>query len=215
MSEERDISALRNEYDKFSLVPEQLPGNPIATFRDWFHYAVESRCKEVNAMVLSTVNSESKPSSRVVLLKGFDDNGFVFFTNYNSRKGHDLYNNPFAALNFFWPELERQVRIEGTVSKVSDQESTEYFNSRPRLSQAGAIVSHQSEEISDRSAIEKAMEEMMSKPESEILSKPAHWGGYVLKPDFMEFWQGRPGRLHDRICYEWTHEQWRKFRLSP
>ncbi|MBS3915943.1 MAG: pyridoxamine 5'-phosphate oxidase [Bacteroidetes bacterium] len=209
------IASLRSEYQLHTLDEAHLPETPFLAFQNWFKEAMDCGCREVNAMVLSTVNQEHKPSSRVVLLKELDQNGFVFFTNYQSKKGMDLKINPHAALNFFWPELERQVRIEGTVEKISDGESEAYFVSRPRLSQAGAIASNQSQEIPDRTELENRMKKLTELPESEILQKPESWGGYRLKPVYLEFWQGRPGRLHDRIAYELSNEIWRKFRLSP
>jgi pyridoxamine 5'-phosphate oxidase len=209
------IASLRSEYQLHQLDEAHLPETPFSAFQIWFQEALDCGCREVNAMVLSTVNAAHKPSSRVVLLKELDQNGFVFFTNYASRKGTDLKINPNAALNFFWPELERQVRIEGVVEKVKEEESLAYFSSRPRLSQAGAIASKQSQEIPDRNTLENKMKQLMELPESEKLQKPESWGGYRLSPVYLEFWQGRPGRLHDRIAYELSNGIWRKFRLSP
>jgi pyridoxamine 5'-phosphate oxidase len=209
------LAALRREYKRDTLSPEDLPGHPVETFRDWFELALAEVKSDANAMVLSTVTAEGRPTSRVVLLKDFGLNGFVFFTNYHSTKGRNLEQNPFACLNFFWPELERQVRIEGKVKRIPENMSTEYFLSRPRLSQIGAIVSQQSEEISDRTQLENKMQELMSLPPEATLERPENWGGFELKPDYFEFWQGRAGRVHDRICYRQEHESWRKYRISP
>jgi pyridoxamine 5'-phosphate oxidase len=211
---EKDLASLRNEYDKYALDIAVMPSDPIEAFGQWFSFAQEQQCREVNAMTLSTIDARLRPSSRVVLLKDFDERGFVFFTNYSSRKGKELAQNPYAALNFFWPELERQVRIEGITSRISEEESIAYFNSRPLLSKAGAIASNQSSEIPDRESLEKKMEQLLALKEEELV-KPETWGGYLLVPDLLEFWQGRPGRLHDRICYTKENDIWRKFRLAP
>jgi pyridoxamine 5'-phosphate oxidase len=215
MLNQEHLAALRKEYRREIMNPDDLSDHPIDTFRDWFELALAEVKSEPNAMVLSTVNSKNRPTSRIVLIKDFSLNGFVFFTNYHSHKGKDLDMNPFASLNFFWSELERQVRIEGKVQKVSEQLSNTYFQSRPRLSQAGAIVSNQSEEISDRTELDANMKKIMDLPEQTQLEMPKHWGGYQLEPDYFEFWQGRAGRVHDRICYELNNDVWRKFRLSP
>lgn len=215
MIKDEHLSALRREYKKDKIEPGDLPGHPVDAFRDWFELALAEVKSDANAMVLSTVGSNNRPSSRVVLLKDFSLSGFVFFTNYHSHKGRELESNPFACLNFYWPELERQVRIEGKTEKVPESMSLEYFRSRPRLSQAGAIVSRQSEEIPDRDALDHKMKELMEQPESVQFEKPDSWGGYHLTPDYFEFWQGRAGRVHDRICYELKDSIWRKFRRSP
>jgi pyridoxamine 5'-phosphate oxidase len=210
-----DIADLRKEYTRAFLNPEDLPDNPLQAFANWFDFAVHENVHEPNAMVLSTVKN-NRPSSRVVLLKGISDHGFVFYTNYKSKKGMELAENPFASLNFHWWQQERQIRIEGKVEQISAEESNQYFQSRPRLSQAGAIVSDQSSIVASRDDLDEAMKRIMEDPEDTILKRPVHWGGYRLIPDYLEFWQGRPGRVHDRIAFSLTTEGiWLKSRLSP
>ena len=210
-----NIADLRKEYTRAFLNPEDLPDNPLQAFANWFDFAVHENVHEPNAMVLSTVKN-NRPSSRVVLLKGISDHGFVFYTNYKSKKGMELAENPFASLNFHWWQQERQIRIEGKVEQISAEESDKYFQSRPRLSQAGAIVSDQSSIIASRDDLDEAMKRIMEDPEATILKRPVHWGGYRLIPDYLEFWQGRPGRVHDRIAFSLTTEGiWLKSRLSP
>ena len=210
-----DIADLRKEYTLAVLNPEDLPDDPLQAFANWFDFAVHENVHEPNAMVLSTVKN-NRPSSRVVLLKGISDHGFVFYTNYKSKKGMELAENPFASLNFHWWQQERQIRIEGKVEQISAEESNQYFQSRPRLSQAGAIVSDQSSIIASRDDLDEAMKRIMEDPEATILKRPVHWGGYRLIPDYLEFWQGRPGRVHDRIAFSLTTEgTWLKSRLSP
>jgi pyridoxamine 5'-phosphate oxidase len=209
------IAALRKEYQKAVLNPGDLPSHPADAFKQWFDLALQEQILEPNAMVLSTVN-ENRPSSRVVLLKELSKAGVVFFTNYRSKKGQELNKNPWACVNFFWPQLERQVRIEGMIEKISEAESERYFYSRPRLSQAGAIASEQSAVIADRDELDRKMKELIALPEEVILPKPEHWGGFRLIPDYFEFWQGRAGRVHDRIAYKLIDsENWEQFRLSP
>jgi pyridoxamine 5'-phosphate oxidase len=210
-----DIADLRKEYTLAVLNPEDLPENPLQAFSNWFDFALHEQVHEPNAMVLSTV-SQNRPSSRVVLLKGLTDIGFVFYTNYKSKKGRQLLENPFACLNFHWWQQERQIRIEGKVEQISAQESDQYFQSRPRLSQAGAIVSAQSTIIETRESLDDAMMELMTDQAGVTLQRPENWGGYCLIPDYFEFWQGRPGRVHDRIAYALDASgSWSKFRLSP
>jgi pyridoxamine 5'-phosphate oxidase len=210
-----DIADLRKEYTRDFLNPEDLPDDPLQAFANWFDFALHEKVYEPNAMVLSTVNG-SRPSSRVVLLKGISAGGFVFYTNYNSKKGQELISNPFACLNFHWQQQERQIRIEGKVEKVSDRESDEYFQSRPRLSQAGAIVSAQSSIVASREELDEAMKKLMENSPDVPLQRPSHWGGFRLIPDYMEFWQGRAGRVHDRIAYSLLESgTWSKCRLSP
>ena len=190
---------------------------PLPQFERWFDEAVRGSLPEANAMTLATVGADGRPTARIVLLKGFDERGFVFFTNYASRKGGDLAAHPDAALLFFWAELERQVRIEGVVAKVSDAESAEYFASRPRPSQIGAWASPQSEPIADRSALEGRFAAAEAQYR-DVVPRPAHWGGYRLVPAMLEFWQGRPSRLHDRIRYRRSRlhpERWDIDRLAP
>lgn len=210
-----DIADLRKEYTRAFLNPEDLPDNPLQAFANWFDFAIHESLHEPNAMVLSTAVN-NRPSSRVVLLKGISEGGFVFYTNYNSKKGRELIENPVASLNFHWAQQERQVRIEGKVEKVSAQESDEYFDSRPRLSQAGAIVSEQSSVVNSRQELDSSMKELMESNPDKPLVRPAHWGGFRLMPDYLEFWQGRPGRVHDRIAYSLSADgSWSKSRLSP
>lgn len=215
MIENEYLASIRKEYEMPVLEPADLPNNPVDAFKHWFDFAVAENVEEVNAMVLSTVDAQNKPHSRVVLLKDLTQSGLVFFTNYGSSKGADLENNPNACVTFFWPKLARQIRIEGRVHKVDEAVSKAYFSSRPRLSQAGAIVSSQSKEIESRQPLDEEMTRLMAMPETHPFEKPANWGGYNLIPDYFEFWQGRPGRVHDRICYELNTNTWRKFRRSP
>jgi pyridoxamine 5'-phosphate oxidase len=209
------LANLRLNYTLNELSEKNVSQNPIFQFDSWFKEALNSEVKEPNALVLSTVYN-GKPRSRVVLLKEFNDAGFVFFTNYNSAKGQELSLNAVANMTFFWVDLERQVRIEGQIEKISAEESDAYFWSRPISSQIGAWVSDQSQVIFDRSILEEKLEfyEEKFKNVSPIL-RPEHWGGYRLKPDFIEFWQGRTSRLHDRIAYTREAESWKITRLSP
>jgi len=210
-----NIAALRKEYTKNGLSEKEVSGNPLEQFQSWFDAALDSGLPEPNAMHLSTVSQESRPSSRIVLLKELDENGFVFYTNYHGRKGRDLAVNPSASLTFFWVDLERQVRIEGKVSKVSAQESDDYFAVRPRGSQIGAWVSHQSEVVPSRDILEQKQTEYERQFADEVVPRPPHWGGYRLVPDRIEFWQGRPSRLHDRLVYDLQDEKWTISRLAP
>jgi pyridoxamine 5'-phosphate oxidase len=210
------IVSLRKEYSSAFLNEEDVNHNPFKQFELWMHQAVEAEILEPNAMTVSSVSSEGKPSSRIVLLRGFDENGFVFYTNYNSHKGHDMAQNKYACLNFFWPELERQIRIEGSIAKIDQQTSTNYFHSRPRESQIGAWASIQSAVIANRKVVEDAFIYYTEKfKDLELIPKPEHWGGYNIKPTSIEFWQGRPSRLHDRLRYTEVNGAWKIERLSP
>ena len=209
------IADIRKDYQLKSLSEHEVDQNPFAQFSVWWNEAVQSDIVEVNAMTLSTVTSTGKPSSRIVLLKGYDEEGFVFFTNYSSDKGRQLMQNHFAALLFFWKELERQVRIEGVVSKVSEEESDAYFNSRPVGSRLGAWASPQSQKISDREVLNNELMKFTEQFDQENIPRPAHWGGYRVKPTRIEFWQGRSNRLHDRILYEQDNDNWQISRLAP
>lgn len=210
----KNIADIRKEYTKGALEPKNMGDNPLVEFRGWFQQALDAQVLEPNAMVLSTVGASNRPSNRVVLLKEITAEGIVFFTNYQSRKGKEIANNPFVSAVFFWPELERQVRVEGEVRQVSEADSDAYFYSRPRISQAGAVVSEQSSVIADRTVLDEKMAVLMA-DESIKIERPKHWGGYEIVVDGMEFWQGRPGRVHDRARYQKVDGAWVKSRLSP
>jgi pyridoxamine 5'-phosphate oxidase len=183
-------------------------------FESWFNLAVSSGEKEANAMVIATVNELMKPSARVVYLKEISDQQFVFYTNYLSHKGKDLQQNPNASLLFFWPGLERQIRIEGTVNKISEAESDAYFASRPRESQLGAWASHQSEPLKEMGEITQRFKELEQEFPGEV-PRPKHWGGMALRPTYLEFWQGQASRLHERVCFKLNEDEWQISRLNP
>ena len=213
-----NIQHLRRDYSAESLDIDEVEKHPIAQFRAWFAEALSAELPEPNAMILATINANHSPAARVVLLKGFDENGFTFYTNYNSRKGQELEQHPEAALVFNWLELQRQVRIEGAVERLSAEESTAYFQSRPKGSQIGAWASPQSEVIPDRSILQENVDALRDKyADHDMLPRPDHWGGYLVRPRMVEFWQGRPSRLHDRIRYQWSssHQAWHIDRLAP
>jgi len=211
------LADLRKTYAQRSLSEADVLPNAVRQFRQWLDEALAAHLDEPTALTLSTVAAGGQPSSRVVLLKGLpDDAGFLFYTNYESRKGHELVAQPLAALNFFWPGLERQVRVEGRVEKAPEAMSTEYFQSRPRSSQLGAWASPQSQVISSREELE-ARETAVAERfgTQDPLPRPENWGGYILRPTRIEFWQGRPSRLHDRIVYELEGNTWKRSRLAP
>jgi pyridoxamine 5'-phosphate oxidase len=209
------IADLRKDYIQASLSETDVAADPMTQFARWFAEALKAEVPEANAMSLATVAANGRPSSRIVLIKDFDQRGFSWFTNYASRKGHELQDNHYAALLFYWIELERQVRIEGKVERISAAESDAYFNSRPLKSRIGAIASAQSEAISSRAALETRYAEIEAQY-GEHPPRPAHWGGYRLKPDYIEFWQGRSSRLHDRIVFALQADgSWLRYRLQP
>ena len=194
----------------------KVPANPIDFFRRWFNEAIASGSRLPDSMTLATATKEGKPSARMVLLKGVENDGFVFYTNYNSRKARELDENPRAALVLYWTQLDRQVRIEGNVERVSAADSDEYFQTRPRESQLGAIASPQSEVIESRNVLEESFRKLDEQYRDQPVERPAHWGGYRLKPELIEFWQNREGRLHDRILYErQANGSWAIKRLAP
>lgn len=206
---------LRGTYRKASLDITDCHQNPELQFDKWFEDAVNSKCDEPNAFVLSTI-FENRPRSRVVLLKGIHDGGFVFYTNYRSAKGHEIQDNTFVSMNFLWLPLARQVRIEGTISKVDTHLSDDYFHKRPRGNQIGAIASPQSQRVTSRQELEKLFHEAeLELANLSELTRPAHWGGYTIKPEYFEFWQGRDNRMHDRIIYEKENGSWKLGRLAP
>ncbi|MFN5421807.1 MAG: pyridoxamine 5'-phosphate oxidase [bacterium] len=209
------ISSIRKDYQLKSLSESDVEVHPIRQFGKWWDEALTSKIEEVNAMTLSTVTHEGRPSARIVLLKGFDENGFVFFTNYDSEKGKQLLEHPFASLVFFWKELERQVRIEGNCEKVTDKESDEYFDSRPQGSQLGAWASPQSRIIEGRQVLEENIKQLELRFSNGKIPRPPHWGGYRVIPDKVEFWQGRSSRLHDRIVYQKSLDGWGISRIAP
>jgi pyridoxamine 5'-phosphate oxidase len=210
-----NIQNLRQDYRAAALAEADLDQSPFIQFGKWFKEAVDAQLYEPNVMTLATADLAGKPSARILLLKAFDENGFVFYTNYASKKGEQLAQNPQAAMVFFWPELERQVRIEGTIVKVSAEESTSYFHSRPTGSQIGATASPQSSVIPDRTLLEERVKELTVTYKGQEIPRPDHWGGYLLEPDLIEFWQGRPSRLHDRINYKLVEGVWTINRLAP
>jgi len=207
---------IRKEYTQKPLEESDMETDPIRQFDMWWHEALEAKIIEVNAMTLATASTDGMPSARTVLMKGFSEKGFVLFTNYNSFKGQQLSENPKACLLFFWKELERQVRITGIVEKLSSQESNAYFQSRPRASQVGAAVSPQSQVIESRQWLDKKYKEVFKQFENTAVQRHPHWGGYIVRPVIIEFWQGRPGRLHDRIQYTLLENGgWKIERLAP
>lgn len=209
------LSDLRKDYSLKSLEMNEVSSDPIQQFNQWMEEALAAEVLEANAMCLATLGEEGFPNARIVLLKGLD-HGFVFFTNYDSAKGRELVAYPKGSLTFFWPEIERQVRVVGTVSKISEEESDTYFLSRPYTSQVGAWASPQSQEIESREGIEREQRNIAERFDSNSMHRPAHWGGFRLVPHRIEFWQGRPSRLHDRITYSLqTGGDWTKVRLAP
>jgi len=211
----KDIATFHHQFEAGEWDESYADKNPILQFEKWFGVAMAQKVQEENSFILSTATKNGLPSSRVVLLKGVDAKGFLFFTNYESRKGIELLENPYACMNFYWPTLHRQIRIEGVVERVSMKESKEYFHSRPRASQAGAWISPQSKPIANRNVLEEKHEAFMSQHENKDIPTPEHWGGYRIIPKHMEFWQSRTNRLHDRIAYTLDKDKWRISRLAP
>ena len=209
------LENLRVSYQASKLDLEDCDKDPIIQFDHWLEEAILSKCDEPNSFVLSTVK-KNRPRARVVLLKGILENEFIFYTNYNSAKGQEIQLNDNVAMTFLWLPIQRQVRIEGKISKVSDEISDEYFNKRPRGSQIGAIASPQSKILENREVLEKLFLNTEKNYDAiEKLPRPGHWGGYAISPDYIEFWQGRPNRMHDRICYEKNLNNWKIYRLAP
>lgn len=211
----RELSDLRREYAAGGLSEPDLDRDPVAMFRRWMHDTVAAGVHEPNAMVLSTASADCAPASRLVLLKGLDERGFVFFTNYSSRKGGELAANPRCALLFPWHSLERQVRVEGTATPLSSVENDLYFSSRPRASQLGAWASPQSQVVESRAALDASYAEAAARFGEGNVPRPDHWGGYCVVPEAIEFWQGRFGRMHDRLRYRKTDDGWVVERLAP
>lgn len=210
-----DISKIRKEYSIAVLHEQDVDSSPIGQFRKWFDQAIHAQVNEPNAMHLATITADGRPSGRVVLLKGIDDNGFSFYTNYQSNKGKELEERPSCCLTFFWPELERQVRIEGVTERLTQEASEKYFHSRPRGSQIGAWASPQSAVIKNRTILEERALELEKKFGEGVIPKPKQWGGYMVRPFLIEFWQGRADRLHDRIRYILNEKKWEVRRLAP
>jgi pyridoxamine 5'-phosphate oxidase len=209
------LSRLRKEYARAGLRESDADRDPIEQFRRWFDEALAAILHEPNAMTLATATPDGRPSARIVLLKGFDERGFVFYTNFEGRKGEELAANPRAALVLYWGELERQVRIEGRVSRVPDEESDAYFEGRPRGSQLGAWASEQSRPARDRGVLEERLRELEAEYGDREVPRPPFWGGYRVEPEVIEFWQGRENRLHDRLRYRRSDEGWKVERLQP
>lgn len=212
----KSLADIRQDYSKASLDKKDVKLNPIDQFNHWFSEAIQSQVTEPNAMTLSTVTEDGRPSGRIVLLKGIENGKFIFFTNFQSQKGRELEKNPSCALTFFWPDLERQVRIEGVAARLNDSAAEQYFQSRPRASQIGAWSSPQSSIIENREILEARVKEIEKKFEGkEVLPKPRQWGGYEVDPFEIEFWQGRRSRLHDRMLYTKADGKWSIHRLAP
>jgi len=211
----KDLRDYRKSYEQFELIEDRIPSDPMQLFAAWFDEADAARAGEANAMTLATVSPDGHPSARIVLLKEFNPNGFVFFTNYASDKGHDIAQNPNVGLSFFWQQQERQVIIRGVAEKIPAADSEAYFATRPFGSQLGAWASHQSQPIDGREMLEKRLAQLEGEYTGKTVPRPEYWGGYLVRPVSIEFWQGRPNRLHDRIRFTQTASGWTSGRLSP
>lgn len=217
MNYQEEVANFRKDYQRAALQKSQMPALPMEAFEQWFAAAVKSPIQEANAMLVASATPAGKPSLRTVLLKAFDERGFVFYTNYDSRKGQELTENPSVSLLFFWDILEQQIRIEGMAERLSAEESAIYFAKRPRASQLGAWVSPQSQKIENRATLDARKDEIDQQfSDTKQIPLPENWGGFLIRPYYFEFWQGRSSRLHDRICYEkQTNNNWSKFRIAP
>jgi pyridoxamine 5'-phosphate oxidase len=211
----QSISDIRREYTLRSLNEAELEKNPIVLFEQWLAEAIDAQCNEPTAMTLATSTFDGKPTARVVLLKELSEDGFTFFTNYESKKGRQILQNPYGALVFYWSELERQVRVEGVLKKTSEKQSDRYFSTRPEKSKIGAWASPQSQVIPSRKYLESLKSDFQEEFSGKPISRPPNWGGYTLIPSVFEFWQGRPNRLHDRIQFSFLNDNWEKERLAP
>jgi pyridoxamine 5'-phosphate oxidase len=210
-----DISQIRKDYNQKHLSESDIDTNPLKQFDRWFKQVLKAQCQEPNAMTLATSTFDGKPTARIVLLKDYSNEGFAFFTNYESKKGRQILQNPYGALVFFWPELERQVRIEGIIKKVDDNVSDRYFHSRPEKSKIGAWASPQSQVIPNRKYLDNLKSDFQEEFFGKNIKRPPNWGGYALHPNLYEFWQGRTNRLHDRIQYTFLNDDWIIERLAP
>lgn len=215
MKDRTAIASQRREYGQLSLNVQDAADSPFVQFEQWFEEAVSSEMLDPTAMTLSTVDAAGRPDSRVVLLKGIENNAFVFYTNYQSIKSLQLQTHPYAALNFYWPSMVRQVRIRGPVTRVSDATSDAYFASRPRRSQCSAIASEQSRVLTRHDHLDAKVEQLMQQHADHVIQRPAYWGGFAVSVEQMEFWQGRDSRLHDRILYAKGDKSWKKCQLFP
>lgn len=215
MSINENLKQMRSDFSKQSLAKKDVDNNPIIQFKTWLTEASQAKVLEPIATCISTVSKYGQPSSRIVYIRDIQENGLVFFTNYKSKKGTDLEVNPKASMNFFWPELERQIRIEGIIERVDTKVSDTYFNDRPKSSQIGAWASHQSDKLQSRKQLEDRVNELTKKYENIDVPRPENWGGYILVPHYFEFWQGRKSRLHDRISFSKDEDDWKIARLNP